>query len=198
MIAFLATSRETGSRNDRLDTGTMLPQISLVLGGSSSGKTAFAEKLAEGSGRHLVYIATADSLDTEMHEKIQRHRRNRRAGWRTVEAHGNTEVALAELRAEEIGLIDCVTMWLTEKMLAGADLESASVVLINSFEFAACPVIAVSNETGLGGISANGLARRFNERQGELNQKIAAASGLVVAVMAGIPAVLKGRLPAWM
>ena len=175
----------------------MLPQISLVLGGSSSGKTAFAERLAEGSGRHPVYIATADDLDMEMQAKIRRHRRNRRAGWRTAEAHGNIEGALAALKAEEIGVFDCVTMWLTGELLADADLESTSAALIKSFEFAACPVIAVSNETGLGGVSANALARRFNERQGELNQKIATASGLVVAVMAGLPSVLKGRLPTW-
>ena len=133
-----------------------------------------------------------------MQAKIQRHRRNRQACWRTVEAHGSIERALAALQAEEIGVFDCVTMWLTGKLLADADLESTSAALINSFEFAACPVIAVSNETGLGGIPANALARRFNETQGELNQKIAAASGLVVAVMAGFPSVLKGRLPAWM
>ncbi len=176
----------------------MLPQISFVLGGSSSGKTAFAERLAEGSGRRVVYIATADGLDPEMQAKIRRHRRNRPAGWRTVEAHGDAEGALAELEAEEIGLFDCVTMWLADRMLAGADLEPASAALVDSFRSAACPVIAVSGETGLGGISANATARRFNEHQGEINQKIAAASGLAVAVMAGIPAVLKGRLPAWM
>lgn len=176
----------------------MLPQISLVLGGSSSGKTAIAEKLADGSGRRRVYIATADGLDEEMQAKIRRHRLNRPAGWRTVEAHGDAEGALAALRADEVGVFDCVTMWLTEKLLVDADLESESGALINSFGSAACPVIAVSNETGLGGVSANALARRFNEEQGDLNRKIAAASGLVVAVMAGLPLTLKGRLPAWM
>ena len=176
----------------------MLPQISLVLGGSSSGKTAIAEKLADGSGRRRVYIATADGLDEEMQAKIRRHRRSRPTGWRTVEAHGDAEGALAALRADEVGVFDCVTMWLTEKLLADADLESESGALINSLGSAACPVIAVSNETGLGGVSANALARRFNEEQGAMNRKIASASGLVVAVVAGLPLTLKGHLPAWM
>ena len=197
-IAFLSASGETGSRNNPLDPEAMLPQISLVLGGSSSGKTAFAEKLAEGSGRRVVYIATADYQDAEMKEKIRRHRRDRPAGWLTVEAHGDAEGALAALGSEDVGLFDCVTMWLADNLLAGADFKTASAGLVDSFRSAACPVIAVSGETGLGGISANALARRFNERQGEINQRIAAASGLAVAVIAGIPAVLKGRLPAWM
>jgi adenosylcobinamide kinase/adenosylcobinamide-phosphate guanylyltransferase len=92
-------------------------------------------------------------------------------------------------------LVDCLTLWLTNRMLADADLPAEGAALVEAMAASPARVIAVTNETGLGIVPDNALARRFRDEQGRLNQTVAARAGLVVGVMAGLPFVLKGRLP---
>lgn len=171
--------------------------LSLVLGGAASGKSAFAERLvrARCGTRVPVYIATAEAFDEEMAAKIARHRDMRGPGWRTVEAPSDLCGALATLTAEDHALIDCATLWLSNRLLAGAGLEAEVERLLTAL--AACParLTVVSNETGLGIVPDSRLGRQFRNAQGTLNQRLAAQAGLAVAVIAGLPLVLKGRLP---
>ncbi|SDE35381.1 bifunctional adenosylcobinamide kinase/adenosylcobinamide-phosphate guanylyltransferase [Limimaricola pyoseonensis] len=172
-----------------------LQNFTLVLGGAASGKSDYAESLVLKAARAPVYIATAQAFDHEMTEKIARHRAARGAGWRTVEAPLDPGSALSGLRAGEIALIDCATLWLSNLILAEADLAAAEAGLIAAIEACAVPVVVVSNEVGAGIVPDNALARRFRAAQGGLNRRLAARADRVVAVMAGLPLALKGELP---
>jgi len=171
-----------------------LPPLTLVIGGASSGKSAFAEKLVRQSGLAKTYIATAEAHDAEMREKIARHRADRSGqGWRTVEAPHTTAEALAQLEAEEVALVDCVTFWLSNQMLAEADWAEELELLCDVLAQVRAPVVLVSNEVGSGVVPDNALARHFRNAQGRTNQKLAALCDLVVQVTAGLPLVLKGH-----
>lgn len=171
-------------------TGT----LTLVMGGAASGKSAWAETLVMRSDRPRVYVATAQAFDDEMRAKIDAHRRARGAGWRTVEAPLDPGPALAGIAAGDIVLIDCATMWLSNHMLAGHDLDAAEAALMTALATCPAPVVIVSNEVGLSVVPDNPLARRFQGAQGRLNQHLAARADLVVQVIAGLPQVLKGAL----
>ena len=173
----------------------MLPRLTLVLGGAASGKSAFAEGLVLRSGRAPVYLATAEALDAEMRGKVKRHRARRGAEWRTIEAPRDPGAALAAVTAAEAVLLDCATMWLSNHLLAGGDLDAAEAALLSALDACAAPVAVVSNEVGHSVVPENALARRFRNAQGKLNQRLAARAGLVVLVVAGLPMPLKGALP---
>lgn len=176
----------------------LLSHLSLVIGGARSGKSGLAERLVSGTGLARRYIATAEAWDDEMRDRIARHRADRGAGWITVEAPLDLAAALAEARSGEVVLIDCATLWLTNHLLADHDLDREGERLITAIATCAAPVVVVSNEVGWGIVPENALARAFRDAQGRLNQRIAAEAGLVVGVMAGLPMVLKGQMPAWM
>lgn len=172
-----------------------LPPLALVVGGARSGKSAFAERLVTQSARPRRYIATAEAWDDEMRTRIAQHRHDRGADWTTVEAPLDLAAALADARPDEAVLVDCATLWLTNHLLAEHDLESETARLLAALGASPAPVVIVSNETGWGIVPDNPLARRFRDEQGRLNQRLAAASTLVVTVIAGLPMVLKGQLP---
>ena len=172
-----------------------LPTLTLVVGGARSGKSAFAERLLTQSARPRRYIATAEAWDDEMRARIAQHRRDRGTDWTTIEAPLDLVAALAETRPDEAVLVDCATLWLTNHLLADHDLEPETAGLLAALSACPAPVVIVSNETGWGIVPENSLARRFRDEQGRLNQRLAAASTLVVTVIAGLPMVLKGQLP---
>ena len=171
------------------------PHLTLVLGGAASGKSALAETLCATSALDRVYVATAQAHDAEMAEKIERHKRARGTGWTTVEAPFDVVSPLAQARGDQILLVDCLTLWLTNHLLAKHNLVTEQSRLLSACAEAACPVVMVSNEVGLGIVPADPLSRTFRAAQGRLNQRVAAQAGLVVSVTAGLPQVLKGRLP---
>jgi adenosylcobinamide kinase/adenosylcobinamide-phosphate guanylyltransferase len=176
--------------------GGGLAPLSLVIGGARSGKSAFAERLVLGSGLQPVYVATATAFDGEMADRIAAHRADRDGkGWRTLEAPRDLSAALAGATAGEAVLVDCATLWLTNALLDGADLTAEAAALEAALAACAAPVVVVSNEVGFGIVPDNALARAFRDAQGRLNQRLAAAAGLAVLVAAGLPVVLKGRLP---
>jgi adenosylcobinamide kinase/adenosylcobinamide-phosphate guanylyltransferase len=172
-----------------------LPPLSLVIGGAKSGKSALAEALVRGTGRPRLYIATAQAWDAEMQAKIAQHRADRGQGWTTVEEPRQLAPVLAAVPADQVVLLDCATLWLSNHLLAGADLDAEATGLLRALAACAPPVVVVSNEVGWSGVPDNALARGFQNAQGRLNQRLAAAAGLVVAVIAGLPMVLKGTLP---
>lgn len=171
------------------------PTLSLVIGGASSGKSGWAEQLVKSAGLSLVYLATAQAKDGEMAVKIARHQSGRGDGWRTVESPLDLSGELAKTSSGDIILVDCLTMWLTNHLLAESNLDQQFSELLKTMADVVTPVVFVSNEVGQGGVPENALARVFQREQGRLNQLIAARADLVVAVQAGLPMLLKGRMP---
>jgi adenosylcobinamide kinase / adenosylcobinamide-phosphate guanylyltransferase len=176
-----------------LSPADSFPKLSLVLGGARSGKSRLAEELAAASGQPRTYIATAQAWDDEMRARIAQHVTDRGRGWKTIEAP--LDLAGAITAARGVILVDCATLWLTNQMLAEADLAQLTAALLKTLSTSEHPVIIVSNEVGWGIVPDNALARRFRDAQGILNQRLAAQADLVVTVIAGLPMVLKGVLP---
>ena len=174
----------------------MLPRLIFVLGGAASGKSNLAERLAKSCDKTRIYIATAQPFDDEMAARIAAHREARAEdGWQTIEAPFDLLAALDARPATCVTLVDCLTLWLTNLMLDERDVEAATDSLAAALDRAPGPIVIVSNEVGQGIVPDNALARRFRNTQGALNQRIAARADCVVGVMAGLPLVLKGRLP---
>jgi adenosylcobinamide kinase/adenosylcobinamide-phosphate guanylyltransferase len=163
----------------------------LVLGGARSGKSCYAERLIAAQGGGATYIATAEAFDDEMRQRIAEHRQRRVGRWRTVDAPLDLAPALAGVAEGEPVLVDCLTLWLSNVMLAGRDVEAASNELVAALAAAAGPVVLVSNEVGLGIVPDNALARRFRDAQGRLNSRVAEIADRVVLVAAGLPLTLK-------
>ncbi len=169
------------------------PRLTLVLGGARSGKSRHAESLVTASARPpWVYVATAQALDAEMTERIAHHRARRGAGWQTVEAPHDLAGAIAAAPPDSALLVDCLTLWLTNRMLAEADIAADTAALEAALARRHAPSVLVSNEVGSGVVPDNALARRFADLQGRLNQRIAAHADRVVLVVAGLPLTLKG------
>lgn len=167
----------------------------LVLGGARSGKSAYAEKLVTGSGLHAVYVATAIAGDEEMSARIAEHRSRRDPRWKTIEAPDRLEQALRAEAGEGVAvLVDCLTLWLSNLILARDDIEVRSRRLIEAAKTAAGLRVLVANEVGLGLVPDNPLGRRFRDAQGRLNQAVAAAADIVVFMAAGLPLMLKGKI----
>jgi adenosylcobinamide kinase/adenosylcobinamide-phosphate guanylyltransferase len=154
-----------------------------------------AERLVMASGRPRIYLATAQAFDTEMHDRISQHIADRGPDWTTVEAPLLLAETLADIPPGSAVLVDCATLWLSNQMLADADIAQKSAALLAALATCPAPVVIVSNEVGWGIVPENALARAFRDEQGRLNQALAAQAGLVVGVMAGLPIVLKGALP---
>lgn len=182
----------TGSK---VPSKNSMPRFTLVIGGARSGKSSFAEGLVMATNRPRRYIATAQAWDDEMRARIAQHRDQRGDGWITVEAPLDLAGALADASAAEIVLVDCATLWLSNHLLADADLGGEAARFLVAIAKCPAPVVVVSNEVGWSIVPDNALARAFRDAQGRLNQHMAAHAGLVVAVMAGLPIVLKGQLP---
>jgi adenosylcobinamide kinase/adenosylcobinamide-phosphate guanylyltransferase len=166
----------------------------LVIGGRRSGKSRFAEGLVTRSGLSRVYLATAGAGvgDDEMRERIAAHRARRGEGWQTVEEPLQLAAAVGRASAPNRAvLVDCLTLWLANLMEAERDLEAETGALIAALAAAPGPVVIVSNEVGAGIVPMNGLARRYSDAHGVLNQQVAAAVGRVVLMTAGLPLQLK-------
>ena len=172
-----------------------LPKLTLVLGGAKSGKSRLAEGLVRRCGLPRNYIATAEAWDDEMRARIARHKVDRGADWVTREAPLAVGPVLADIPAGQVVLLDCATLWLTNHLLRNADIAAESAGLLAGLASCAAPVVVVSNEVGWGIVPENALARAFRDHQGQLNQMMAAEADLVIAVMAGLPIVLKGVMP---
>ena len=171
----------------------MSPHATLVLGGARSGKSSFAERLAGEAGLDRHYVATGQAFDDEMRERIARHREDRGAGWTTHEAPVDLVTCLEKVGAgDRIVLVDCLTLWVSNLMMAGADIPQASAGLVRHLERKRGHFIFVSNEVGLGIVPENRMAREFRDHAGRLHQQIAAVAEELYLVAAGIPLRMKG------
>lgn len=166
----------------------------LVLGGARSGKSRFAQGQAEALTGELIYLATAQALDDEMHDRIALHRADRGARWSTVEEPLELAQAITAWSApEKVVLVDCLTLWASNLILMERDIIAATEGVIRAVSMARGPVIMVSNEVGLGIVPDNALARRFCDAAGRINQEMAAAVDEVVMMFAGLPLRLKSN-----
>jgi adenosylcobinamide kinase/adenosylcobinamide-phosphate guanylyltransferase len=167
----------------------------LILGGARSGKTRYALAQAQdhagNTGGRLVMIATAQALDAEMEDRIVRHRTERGEAWTTVEAPQDLAGALDDLTAEDVAVVDCLTLWLTN-ILDAPSVEAEAVALVAAVARCKAQLFLVSNEVGWGIVPDNALARRFRDEAGRLHQALAERVGAVVLVVAGLPLRLKG------
>ncbi|MDO9501225.1 bifunctional adenosylcobinamide kinase/adenosylcobinamide-phosphate guanylyltransferase [Falsiroseomonas sp.] len=171
--------------------------FTLILGGARSGKSRLAEAriLDAPHTTAPLYIATAQAFDDEMTARIAVHRDQRAgAGWQTIEAPLALTQALEQAAPAAPVLIDCLTLWLSNHLLAGSDLPAEGARLAHAIAAHPAPLIAVANEVGLGIVPDNALARRFRDEAGRLNQQLAAQAGRVILVTAGLPLALKGSL----
>jgi adenosylcobinamide kinase / adenosylcobinamide-phosphate guanylyltransferase len=167
--------------------------VTLVLGGARSGKSRYAEGLC---ATPRIYVATAQAFDDEMASRIVQHQERRGAAWVTIDAPLDLPGALkAYDKAGCALLVDCLTLWLTNLVMAEKDCEAEVSALVAWLASARGNVVFVSNELGLGLVPESGLGRRFRDLHGLMNQRVAAFADTVVFVVAGLPLVLKGRLP---
>jgi adenosylcobinamide kinase/adenosylcobinamide-phosphate guanylyltransferase len=168
---------------------TPVPRLTLVLGGARSGKSRYAEELVMRAAPPWTYVATAEAFDDEMAERIAHHRQRRDANWQTLDAPRDLAGIVDGIRGP--ALVDCLTLWLSNVMLAGGDVEAESERLLAVLASAPGPLVAVSNEVGLGLVPETPLGRAFRDAQGRLNQRVAAAADRVIFMAAGLPLSLK-------
>jgi adenosylcobinamide kinase / adenosylcobinamide-phosphate guanylyltransferase len=168
-----------------------IPPLTLVLGGARSGKSRHAETLVTALPPPWIYVATAEAGDAEMAARIALHRGRRGDHWRTVEAPHDLATALTQIEDNAPVLVDCLTLWLSNRMLAGADVEADTGLLESALDGRRAAAVLVSNEVGFGIVPDNALARRFRDLQGRLNQRMAARADRVVLMVAGLPLVVK-------
>jgi adenosylcobinamide kinase / adenosylcobinamide-phosphate guanylyltransferase len=170
-----------------------VPKLTLVLGGARSGKSRYAESLITALPPPWIYVATAEAGDDEMAARIKSHRERRGARWRTIEAPRELAKALSGCGDGPV-LVDCLTLWLSNLMLADANIDAETVQLENALIAANGPVVLVANEVGAGIVPSYPLGRRFRDLQGMLNQRMAARAERVILMVAGLPLALKGTL----
>ena len=166
-------------------------RLTLVLGGARSGKSRHAEALITALPPPWLYVATAQALDDEMERRIAEHRARRGAGWQTVDAPRNLAQVLDEAPQGAPILVDCLTLWLSNLLLAEADVDQECESFQAALSRRRGAVVLVANEVGLGIVPDNALARRFRDAAGRLNQQMAARADRVVFVAAGLPLQLK-------
>ena len=170
------------------------PGVSLILGGARSGKSVFAERLAAESGRQKIYLATSEAWDSEMESRIAQHQRRRGDDWQLVEEPLELATRLPELAdSATCILVDCLTLWLTNLMMAETDVAEESDRFVDRLAGLSsdCSVLLVSNEVGQGIVPVDKMARAFRDHAGRLHQDVASIATNVWFVTAGLPQKLK-------
>jgi len=174
----------------------MRNKVIFVTGGARSGKSCFAQNLANGIQGNKVFVATAEALDEEMKARIESHQRERPPGWDTLEEAKQLSIALNNCDGKyEVILIDCVTIWISNLLVHSSfgkqEIENELKILIDSCKKIKATVIIVSNEVGSGIVPDNKLSRIFRDSAGKANQEIARISDEVYLVIAGIAMPIK-------
>jgi adenosylcobinamide kinase / adenosylcobinamide-phosphate guanylyltransferase len=174
---------------------TKRKSVTLVLGGVRSGKSRFAQKLAEKESS-VAFVATAKAVDEEMRNKIHRHQQERPKHWRTVEEPLDLARVFDE-RAQQfkILLVDCLTFFVANVLEADPEMVNPRIDgLVEALQKVPTSVVLVSNEVGSGVVPPYPAGRQFRDLLGEVNQKVASIADKVVLMVAGLPLVLKGRI----
>jgi adenosylcobinamide kinase / adenosylcobinamide-phosphate guanylyltransferase len=170
--------------------------IHLVLGGARSGKSRFAQQLAEQSKLPVIYIATATALDKEMTARIALHQQDRPSEGQLREAPLDLITALKdESDSPKILLVDCLTLWLNNQLFhfPTQDFNALFNELVIALQQSSHNIILVANEVGLGIIPLGQVSRKFVDEAGRLNQQLAKVADEVSFIAAGLPLSLKSR-----
>ena len=173
-------------------------QTSLILGGARSGKSAYAEKLAEElaqpSDRQVIYLATARVLDNEIARRVKRHQQDRPGNWKTLEEPVKLADTLQKWASpRHIILVDCLTMWLNNLLAENKPQQMQNELdkLLSQLATFDGPIIFVSNEVGMGIIPMGELTRQFVDEAGRLHQQLAKQVDQVILMVAGLPHQIK-------
>ncbi|MCA0001415.1 bifunctional adenosylcobinamide kinase/adenosylcobinamide-phosphate guanylyltransferase [Mesorhizobium sp. B264B2A] len=166
-------------------------RLTFIIGGGRSGNPPHAETLMTALPSPWAYIATAQPYDDEMRQRIALHRSRRGEGWTTIDAPLDLVGALEALPEDQPVLVDCLTLWLTNHMLADHDVEAECRRLADMLSRPRGPWFVVSNEVGQGIVPDNALGRRFRDAAGRLNQQVAAIAETVLLMVAGLPLKVK-------
>jgi adenosylcobinamide kinase/adenosylcobinamide-phosphate guanylyltransferase len=180
----------------------MTKTLTLILGGARSGKSTHAQSLAhERGGEDVLFVATAQALDDEMRARIEAHRRDRPAAWRTLEVPHHVGAAIAQAEPRAVVLVDCLTLLVSNVVLAlpesagASEAEAAALAevdeLIAAYRHGAGSWIAISNEVGLGLVPPYPVGRVYRDALGRANQRLAAEADVVLFMVAGIPMKVK-------
>jgi adenosylcobinamide kinase / adenosylcobinamide-phosphate guanylyltransferase len=163
--------------------------VILVGGGARSGKSRYAQALAEVHGHKLGFVATAQVLDDEMRRRVRKHQMDRGAQFITIEEPLDVAGVIEErARSFDAIVIDCLTLWLSNIMLAGdRDVEAEMARLVTAAAQTTSGVVFVTNEVGCGIVPENELSRRFRDHAGFLNQRVAEISTRVYFMAFGCP-----------
>lgn len=167
------------------------PHLTFVLGGARSGKSAYAEGLVMTHPAPWTYIATAEAFDDEMRARIATHLARRGDDWRTIEAPQELPEAIMGAPAGGPLLVDCLAIWLSNRMYKEADLVADRAALIAALAARKAPTVVVSPEVGLSIVPENALARAFRDAAGLLHQEVARLASSVALVVAGYPVKVK-------
>lgn len=180
-----------------------MADVILITGGVRSGKSSFAQRLAESRAERRIYVATCPIIDDELARRVARHRDERRhRNWETVEETLDIEGVLRRFNGDEAVLVDCLTLWVNNLLHAeergGLPMDEEAIAILGQGIAAAAgarrgPTVFVTNEVGMGIIPADTLSRRFGDLLGRGNQVIAAAADTVILMVGGMPLYLKGK-----
>ncbi len=172
-----------------------MSELILVTGGVRSGKSAYAQKIAESSGAKVFYVATAEALDGEMKKRIKSHRRSRARTWVTIEEPVHLAKAINAIPSgKKTIILDCLTLFISNLILKGlSDKAVCSEVksILKALKRKSEAVIIVTNEVGSGIVPDSKLGRRFRDLQGRVNQIAAKEADKVCLLVSGIPVQIK-------
>ena len=171
-------------------------RLTLILGGARSGKSDFAQALAQKrGGDDVLFVATAQAFDDEMRTRIANHRVARPSAWKTLEAPRDVAAALRTAPVARVVLIDCVTLWASNFLLANENATDWCELddLIEWYRESSCELIIVSNEVGMGIVPDNALARAYRDLLGRANKKLAEKADQVLLLVAGLAIDLKSN-----
>lgn len=173
-----------------------MARVTYITGGARSGKSAFAQSLAERCEGPLLYVATAGIGDAEMAERVRRHRADRGTCWETLEEPLALADRLPQAAVGKGGVVfDCVTLWLCNLLFHHDECEAGVWPEVERFiallPSLSAPLFIVSNEVGAGIVPENRLARQFRDLAGEVNQRLAATADEAWLVVSGLPLRLK-------
>jgi adenosylcobinamide kinase/adenosylcobinamide-phosphate guanylyltransferase len=167
----------------------MVNRLIVVTGGVRSGKSRKAMSLAA-PYEHKLFVATAQALDEEMRERIERHRLDRGPSWRTVEEPLDLAAAM-RIEPDVAAVVDCMTLWVSNAMSANLAIEPAITAFIEAAAGRTAPVIVVTNEVGMGIVPEYDSGRRFRDLAGWTNQALAEAADEVWLMVSGLGLRLK-------